>query len=135
SAFAFFVLLLGVAGVGVSVFKVGALALIGDVSRSTREHTSFMNTVEGFFGVGAIAGPAIVATLLAAGMSWKYLYVLAAVICGALIVTAAAVRYPPTRMSSPTQTATPTPTPSPVPGHTPAAAPAGFGHTLTMLRN
>jgi MFS transporter, DHA1 family, quinolone resistance protein len=115
NAFAFFVLLLGIAGVGVSVFKVGALALIGDLSRSTREHTAFMNTVEGFFAVGAIAGPAIVATLLAAGISWKYLYVLAAVICGVLIVLAAAVRYP--------QTETPSPTP------------ASFAHTLTMLRN
>lgn len=129
NAFAFFVLLLGVAGVGVSVFKVGALALIGDVSRSTREHTSFMNTVEGFFAVGAIAGPAIVATLLAAGISWKYLYVLAAVICGALIVTAAAVRYPSTRMPSKTTSQ------SPLPSHTSAEASAGFAHTLTMLRN
>ena len=79
SGFGFFVVLLGAAGIGVSVFKIGALALIGDVSRSTREHTTFMNTVEGFFAVGAIVGPAIVATLLAAGLSWKYLYVIAAV--------------------------------------------------------
>jgi fucose permease len=129
SAFAFFVLLLGVAGVGVSIFKVGALALIGDVSRSTREHTSFMNTVEGFFGVGAIAGPAIVATLLAAGVSWKYLYVLAALICGALILTAAVVHYPTTRRLSHT------PTQSPLPSQTPAATTASFSHTLTMLRN
>jgi DHA1 family quinolone resistance protein-like MFS transporter len=55
SGFGFFVVLLGVAGIGVSVFKIGALALIGDVSRSTREHTTFMNTVEGFFAVGAIS--------------------------------------------------------------------------------
>jgi fucose permease len=115
SAFAFFVLLLGVAGVGVSIFKVGALALIGDVSRSTREHTSFMNTVEGFFGVGAIAGPAIVATLLAAGISWKYLYVLAAAICALLIALAAAVRYPPSQA--------------------PSQSSASFAHSLTMLRN
>jgi MFS transporter, DHA1 family, quinolone resistance protein len=115
NAFAFFVLLLGVAGVGVSVFKVGALALIGDISRSTREHTALMNTVEGFFAVGAIAGPAIVATLLAAGISWKYLYVLAAVICGVLIATAAFVRYPQAQA--------------------PTGKPASFAHTLTMLRD
>jgi fucose permease len=94
--FEFFVVLLGAAGIGVSVFKVGALALIGDFSRSTREHTTFMNTVEGFFAVGAIVGPAIVATLLAAGLSWKYLYVIAAGICAVLVVTAWVVRYPPT---------------------------------------
>ncbi len=99
SSFAFFVVLLGAAGVGVSVFKVGALALIGDVSRSTREHTTFMNTVEGFFAVGAIVGPAVVATLLAAGLSWKYLYVLAAAICVVLVAMASVVRYPPTNVA------------------------------------
>jgi DHA1 family quinolone resistance protein-like MFS transporter len=94
SGFGFFVVLLGAGGIGVSVFKIGALALIGDVSRSTREHTTFMNTVEGFFAVGAIVGPAIVATLLAAGLSWKYLYLIAAAICAVLLVTAAMARYP-----------------------------------------
>lgn len=94
--FGYFVVLLGAAGVGVSVFKIGALALIGDFSRSTREHTTFMNTVEGFFAVGAIVGPAIVATLLAEGLSWKYLYVIAAAICALLLVTASIARYPAT---------------------------------------
>ena len=98
--FGFFVVLLGAAGIGVSVFKVGALALIGDLSRSTREHTTFMNTVEGFFAVGAIVGPAIVATLLAAGLSWKYLYAIAAAICAALVVTAWVARYPPTNAAA-----------------------------------
>jgi fucose permease len=92
--FALFVVLLGIAGVGVSVFKVGALALIGDFTRLTREHTSFMNTVEGYFAVGAIVGPAIVATLLAQGLWWGYLYVIAAAICALLIVAAVLVRYP-----------------------------------------
>ena len=72
------------AGLGISVFKIGALALIGDISASTTSHTRFMNTVEGFFAVGAIVGPAIVATLIAAGVSWKWLYIIAAVICVAL---------------------------------------------------
>jgi DHA1 family quinolone resistance protein-like MFS transporter len=96
SGFGFFVVLLAAGGIGVSVFKIGALALIGDVARSTREHTTFMNTVEGFFAVGAIVGPAIVATLLAAGLSWKYLYVIAASICVVLIAAAALARYPST---------------------------------------
>jgi fucose permease len=82
------------------VFKIGALALIGDFARSTREHTSFMNTVEGFFAVGAIVGPAIVATLLTAGISWKYLYVVAAGICVLLVAAAAAARYPDTARSA-----------------------------------
>ena len=54
-----------VSGLGISVFKTGALALIGDISASTTSHTRFMNTVEGFFAVGAIVGPAVVATLIA----------------------------------------------------------------------
>jgi fucose permease len=99
NTFGFFVILLGLSGVGVSVFKVGALGLIGDITRNTREHTTLMNTVEGFFAVGAIVGPALVATLLAAGISWKYLYVTAAVICGLLTLTAMMVQYPDLRHS------------------------------------
>ena len=96
-AFLAFVVLLGVAGLGISVFKTGALALIGDVSASTAHHTRFMNTVEGFFAVGAIIGPAVVATLIASGLSWKWLYVIAATICIALILIAARVHYPATK--------------------------------------
>ena len=49
---------MALSGVAIGIFKTGALALIGDISRSTKEHTSIMNTVEGFFGVGSIIGPA-----------------------------------------------------------------------------
>jgi fucose permease len=95
--FGAFIVLLGIAGLGISIFKIGALALIGDISVSTQSHTRFMNTVEGFFALGAIAGPAIVASLIGAGMSWKWLYVIAALLCLALIVIAARVRYPDAR--------------------------------------
>jgi hypothetical protein len=67
------VILLVNSGVAIGIFKTGALALIGDISQSTVEHTATMNTVEGFFAVGAIIGPAIVAHLLAGGTSWKWL--------------------------------------------------------------
>jgi MFS transporter, DHA1 family, quinolone resistance protein len=97
NSFAFFIVLLAISGLGISVFKIGALALIGDISSSTREHTSLMNAVEGFFGVGSIIGPAVVALLLRAGMSWKWLYVLAAIICAVLLLIALRVRYPDTR--------------------------------------
>ena len=53
-----------------------------------------MNAAEGFFGVGAIIGPAILVRLLAAGVSWKWLYGIAGVICVVLIVLALLVRYP-----------------------------------------
>lgn len=92
--FLFFVGLLFVSGVGIGVFKAGALALIGDISGSTREHAATMNTVEGFFGVGAIIGPFIVAKLLASGAEWKWLYVIAAGLCGLLVLAASVARYP-----------------------------------------
>jgi len=95
--FAVFVALLFVSGMGIGVFKTGALALIGDISRSTRDHTATMNTVEGFFGVGAIIGPAIVAALLAAGTSWKWLYVIAGILCLGLMAAALLIRYPAPR--------------------------------------
>jgi fucose permease len=99
-SFAFFVILLEISGVAIGIFKTGALALIGDISQSTVEHTATMNTVEGFFAVGAIIGPAIVAHLLAGGTSWKWLYVIAGTICLLLIVTASFVKYPQTAGSS-----------------------------------
>jgi fucose permease len=92
--FLFFTVLMGLSGVAIGVFKTAALALVGDISTSTAQHTAIMNTAEGFFGVGSIAGPAILARLLGAGVSWQWLYVLAGGICLLLIVTALQVRYP-----------------------------------------
>jgi fucose permease len=115
SSFGFFVLLLALSGVGVSVFKVGALALVGDITRSPREHTSLMNTVEGWFAVGAIVGPALVATLLEAGLSWTWLYVAAAGICGLLTLAATRVQYPRVQRESET--------------------PASLAQTLALLKN
>jgi fucose permease len=94
NSFAVFVTLLAVSGAAIGIFKTGALALIGDISDSTREHTSTMNIVEGFFGVGSIIGPLIVARLLLAGVSWKWLYVIAGSLCVLLVAIASLVRYP-----------------------------------------
>jgi fucose permease len=99
-SFEFFLALLLVSGAAIGIFKTGALALIGDISKSTIEHTATMNTVEGFFAVGAIIGPAIVARLLAVGTSWKWLYVIAGSICVLLIFTASLVKYPHTTGTS-----------------------------------
>lgn len=103
NSFAVFVLLLSISGAAIGIFKTGALALIGDISASTHEHTSTMNNVEGFFGVGSIVGPLIVARLLLDGVSWKWLYVIAGTLCVLLIVIASFVRYPQTarRLSEP----------------------------------
>ena len=113
--FGFFVALLFVSGAAIGVFKTAALALIGDISTSTKSHTATMNTVEGWFGVGAILGPAVVAWLLASGASWKWLYVMAGGLSLALIATALLVRYPRTVKT--------------------AAPPADLKATLGMMRD
>ena len=92
--FVMFAILLGLSGVAIGVFKTGALALIGDISTSTAQHTAIMNMAEGFFGVGAIVGPAILTRLLNAGLPWQWLYLIAGSICAGLIVLALLVRYP-----------------------------------------
>jgi fucose permease len=94
SSFLFFLALLLISGMAIGIFKTGALALIGDITRSTTEHAATMNAVEGFFAVGAIIGPATVSHFLAVGASWKWLYVMAGTICVVLIVTASSVTYP-----------------------------------------
>ena len=93
-SFWYFCALMALSGAAIGIFKTAALALIGDIVTSTREHTSTMNMVEGFFGVGSIIGPAILARLLIRGLSWQWLYVIAGTMCVALIITAASVRYP-----------------------------------------
>ena len=55
-----------------------------------------MNSVEGYFAVGAVIGPAIVTRLLATGLSWKWLYMIAGTMCVVLIVMASLVQYPET---------------------------------------
>ena len=96
-SFAFFLCLLAVSGLSIGVFKTGALALIGDISHSTREHTSIMNTVEGFFGIGSIIGPALLAKLLLAGVAWQWLYVIAGAMGVLLVAIAAVAKYPSTQ--------------------------------------
>ncbi|MEP7308564.1 MAG: MFS transporter [Acidobacteriota bacterium] len=93
-SFVFFAAILGLSGIAIGVFKTGALALIGDLSSSTTEHTSIMNMLEGFFGIGAIVGPAVLARLLGAGLPWTRLYLLAGGICAVLIAVASLVQYP-----------------------------------------
>jgi fucose permease len=91
-SFSVFIALLFVSGLAIGVFKTGALALIGDISSSTRGHTATMNLVEGFFGVGTILGPAGVTLLLSRGASWKWIFVIAGAFCLALIVPALRLR-------------------------------------------
>ncbi len=100
TGFSIFVALLFVGGLAIGIFKTAALALIGDITRNNEEHTRAMNIVDGFFAVGAIAGPALAATLLDSDIDWQYLYLTAAVLCLFLLAQSAAVTYPPVRKSS-----------------------------------
>lgn len=93
-SFEVYVGLLFVTGLAIGIFKTAALALIGDISSSTEDHTKKMNAVEGFFGIGAIVGPALVVTLDANGMSWRWLYLFAAALCAAMIAAAMLTTYP-----------------------------------------
>lgn len=93
-SFTVFLILLAASGAAIGIFKTGALALIGDISHSAREHTVTMNTVEGFFGLGGIVGPAFVAYLLRQGVAWTWLYVGAGLLCTVLLAIAARVDYP-----------------------------------------
>lgn len=99
NSFAFFVSLLIISGLAIGIFKTGALALIGDISKSNKEHTSTMNMVEGFFGVGAIVGTFLVGYLLQQEIDWKFLYIVAATLCVILIVAAFLIKYPETKQS------------------------------------
>jgi len=100
SSFFYFLSLLALIGIAVGLFKTGALALIGDISTSIKEHTSTMNKVEGFFGIGAMIGPAIVSYLLITGVSWKYLYISAGVLCILLCFIATKTQYPMTKKTT-----------------------------------
>lgn len=94
TSFTFILGLITLSGLAVGIFKTAALALIGDISTSTKEHTGTMNGAEAFFGVGAIIGPLIVAWLIREGVHWTWLYIIAGVLCSLLILMAWKADYP-----------------------------------------
>ncbi len=100
NSFSFFLFLLILSGLAIGIFKTGALALIGDISKSSQEHTITMNLAEGFFGIGAIIGPFIVTSLLLSGINWKFLYIIAGGVCIVLCIIAALVAYPVRKQES-----------------------------------
>nr|WP_288145310.1 MFS transporter [Hyphomonas sp.] len=114
-SFQLYFALLFISGLAIGVFKTSALALIGDLAGSTQDHTARMNAVEGFFGVGAIIGPLLVVWLTSQGLSWTWLYMIAACLCGLMVVAALVTEYPP--MSGEKET------------------PASIRHTLSLLGN
>ncbi len=98
--FEVYLTLLFVSGLAIGVFKTAALALIGDITNTTSEHTRTMNAVEGFFGIGAIVGPLLVVFLAARGVSWTWLYLLSAAFCVLMIIAAAMTSYPDKRKTA-----------------------------------
>mgnify|MGYP001060113050 FL=1 len=92
--FELYLILLFISGLAIGVFKTAALALVGDIANSTEDHTSKMNAVEGFFGIGAIIGPMLVVWFASRGISWTWLYVIAALLCATMILIAIFTKYP-----------------------------------------
>lgn len=92
--FPVFLILLFMSGAAIGIFKAGALALIGDITTSSQGHTRTMNMAEGFFGVGAIIGPALVTGLISLGLPWKWLYMIAGALCMTLTIIATQISYP-----------------------------------------
>ena len=118
SSYHLYLSLLFVSGLAIGIFKTAALALIGDISNSTEDHTSKMNAVEGFFGVGAIIGRCsfmpMVVYFNANGISWRWLYLIAAGLCCLMILAALVTKYPETAKSTDKS--------------------ASIGHTLSLLK-
>lgn len=94
--FYYFLSLMVLSGLAIGIFKTAALALIGDISSSAKQHTATVNGVEAFFAVGAILGPLIVTQLLLQGLDWQWLYFIAGILCTLLIVAAGIAKYPAT---------------------------------------
>jgi MFS transporter, FHS family, L-fucose permease len=93
-SFELYVGLLFVSGLAIGLFKTAALALIGDIAKSTKDHTAKMNAVEGFFAIGAIIGPMLVVYFSKQGIHWTALYGFAAALCAIMVLAAWRTRFP-----------------------------------------
>jgi hypothetical protein len=70
-------------GLGVGLIDAGINTAIAQDDRST----NLIGLLHGFYGIGALSGAAIAATLLAIGMNWRQVYGLLAVIASLLMVS------------------------------------------------
>lgn len=92
--YAVFLLLIFAMGLAIGIFKTGALALVGDVSSDAHSHTRTMNLAEGFFGIGAIAGPAIVTYMISQQVHWTWLYGITGASCTAVLLFVLGQKFP-----------------------------------------
>ncbi|TVQ22586.1 MAG: MFS transporter [Leptolyngbya sp. DLM2.Bin15] len=81
-------------GLGIGLIDAGVNTAIVQDDRSA----PLIGTLHGFYGVGALLGPAIATTLMAAGYDWRQVYLVLASLVGLLGVAVGAAllcRYPP----------------------------------------
>jgi fucose permease len=82
-------------------FGIGGLEACLNSYLSTLERpTALLNSLHAFFGVGAVIGPLLAATVLAQGYAWTTFYVLVAVLIAPLV--AGLLLYPRTARPDPT---------------------------------
>ena len=86
--------ILFISGLAIGIFKTAALALLGDITSNSTEHSQKMNLLEGFFAIGAVVGPMLVIHFDGANVSWKWLYLIAAGMCAVMILATLATRFP-----------------------------------------
>lgn len=89
-----YVVILFISGLAIGIFKTAALALLGDITNSSKEHSQKMNLLEGFFAIGAVIGPMLVIHFDSVGISWKWLYLIAAALCAGMILATLVTRFP-----------------------------------------
>ncbi len=70
-----------VLGLGIGLIDAGLNTAVGQHESGTR----LIGPLHGFYGLGAIAGPAIATTLLALGSGWRMVYVVLAGLVGLLL--------------------------------------------------
>jgi fucose permease len=81
-------------GLGIGLIDAGINTAVVQDERSAHR----LGALHGFYGIGALAGPAIATTLLAVGLGWRQVYGVLAGLTGLLLgvlLVALAYRYPP----------------------------------------
>jgi fucose permease len=80
--FALFILLQGALGLGVGALEACLNAYLSTLDRAT----ALLNYLHAFFGVGALSGPGLAATMLEIDLSWTVFYALIAVLVVPLLI-------------------------------------------------
>ena len=114
-SFNLYLALLFISGLAIGVFLSAALAVLGAIAKSSVDHTAKLYEVVGFFGLGAIVGPMLVVWLTSRGLSWAWLYVVAACLCLLMIIVAMFTKYPAPKLNKDGENR------------------SSFGHTISLI--